>query len=62
MFPGGFRAKLNSRSHRRASVCATMVVALYPSFLSLYSLLAYAYLFKYFNRLKSEDWNLPVCR
>ena len=40
MFSGGFRAKLNSRSHRRASVFATVVVALHPSFLSLYTLLA----------------------
>ena len=40
MFSGGFRAKLNSRSHRRASVFATVVVALHPSFLSLYPLLA----------------------
>ena len=40
MFPGSFRAKLNSRSRRRASVFATVVVALRPSFLSLYPLLA----------------------
>ena len=44
MFPGVFRAKLNSHSDRRASVFATTVVALHPSFLSLYPiLLAYAY-------------------
>ena len=41
MFPGPFRAKLNSRSRRRASVFATTVVALHPSFLSLYPFLAY---------------------
>ena len=35
MFPGGFRAKLNSRSHRRASVFATTVLALQPSLLAL---------------------------
>ena len=40
MFSGGFRAKLNSRFRRRASVFATAVVALHPSFLSLYPLLA----------------------
>ena len=40
MFPGSFRAKLNSRFRRRASVFATEVVALRPSFLSLYPLLA----------------------
>ena len=40
MFPGGFREKLNSRSHRRASMFATAVVALHLSFLSLYPLLA----------------------
>ena len=42
-FPGSFRAKLNSRFHRRASVFATAVIALHPSFLALSPLLAYAY-------------------
>ena len=62
MFPGGFRAKLNSRSHRRrASVFATTVVALHPSFLSLYPLLAYAYLVKHLDRLKSKEWTFLAC-
>ena len=55
MFSGGFRAKLNSRSHRRASVFATAVVALHPSFLSPYPLLTYAYSVKYDDWLKSEE-------
>ena len=42
-FPGSFRAKLNSRFHRRASVFATTVLAPQPSFLALCTLLAYAY-------------------
>ena len=42
MFSGGFRAKLNSRSRRRASVFATAVVTLHPFFLSPYPLLTYA--------------------
>ena len=54
MFPGGFRAKLNSRSHRRASVFATTVFALHPSFLALSPLLAYAYFSIYTNCLKGE--------
>ena len=58
MFPGGFRAKLNSRSHRRASVFATAVVALHPSFLSPYPLLTYAYSIKYDDWLKSEEPDL----
>ena len=61
MFPGGFRAKLNSRSHRRASVFATTVVALHPSFLSIYPLLDYAYLIKHIDRLKGEEWTLLAC-
>ena len=55
MFPGSFRAKLNSRSRRRASVFATAVVALHPSFLSPYPLLTYAYSIKYDDWLKSEE-------
>ena len=58
MFPGGFRSKLNSRSHRRASVFATAVVALHPSFLSPYPLLTYAYSIKYDDWLKSEEPDL----
>ena len=58
MFPGGFRAKLNSRSHRRASVFATAVVALHPSFLSPYPLLTYAYSVKCDDWLKSEEPDL----
>ena len=62
MFPGVFRAKLNSHSDRRASVFATTVVALHPSFLSLYPiLLAYAYFVKYVDRLKSEEWTCLAC-
>ena len=58
MFPGSFRAKLNSRSRRRASVFATAVVALHPSFLSPYPLLTYAYSVKYDDWLKSEELDL----
>ena len=58
MFPGVFRAKLNSRSHRRATVFATAVVALHPSFLSPYPLLTYAYSVKYDDWLKSEEPDL----
>ena len=58
MFPGGFRTKLNSRSHRRASVFATTVVALHPSFLSLYPLLTYAYFSYSVEQLKSGKWDL----
>ena len=58
MFPGGFRSKLNSRSHRRASVFATAVVALHPSFLSPYPLLTYAYSVKYDDWLKSGEPDL----
>ena len=58
MFPGSFRAKLNSRSRRRASVFATAVVALYPSFLSPYPLLTYAYSVKYNVWLKSKEPDL----
>ena len=58
MFPGVFRAKLNSRSHRRASVFATAVVALHPSFLSPYPLLAYAYSVKYDDWLMSKELDL----
>ena len=58
MFSGGFRAKLNSRSRRRAFVFATTVVALHPSFLSPYPLLTYAYSVKYDDWLKSEETNL----
>ena len=58
MFPGVFRAKLNSRFHRRASVFATAVVALHPSFLSPYPLLTYAYSIKYDDWLKSEEPDL----
>ena len=54
MFPGLFRTKLNSRSRRSASAFATAIVVLHPSFLSLYPLLAYAYLIKYDDWLKSE--------
>ena len=54
MFPGSFRAKLNSRFCRRASVFATTVVALHPSFLFIYLLLAYAYFSIYTNCLKGE--------
>ena len=73
MFPGGFRPKLNSRSHRRASVFATAVVALHPSFLALYPLyghpsllalyplLAYAYINSLVDRLKSEEWTFLAC-
>ena len=61
MFPGGFRAKLNSRFCRRASVFATTVVALHPFFFSIYPLLAYAYFIKYVDRLKSEEWTLLAC-
>ena len=61
MFPGSFRAKLNSRFRRRASVFATTVVALHPSFLFIYLLLAYAYFIKYIYRLKSEEWTLLAC-
>ena len=61
MFPGGFRAKLNSRSHRRASVFATTVFALHPSFLALSPLLAYAYFIKYDDWLKSEEWTFLAC-
>ena len=58
MFPGGFRAKLNSRSRRRASVFATAVVALHPSFPSPYPLLTYAFSVKYDDCLKSEETDL----
>ena len=58
MFPGSFRAKLNSRSRRRASVFATAVVTLHPSFLSPYPLLTYAYSVKYNDWLKSEELDL----
>ena len=58
MFPGVFRAKLNSRSHRRASVFATAVVALHPSFLSPYPLLTYAYSDKYDDWLRIEEPDL----
>ena len=62
MFTGNFRAKLNSRSRRRASVFATAVVALHSSFLSLYPLLTYAYRAKYFIRLlKNEEWTFLAC-
>ena len=58
MFPGGFRAKLNSRFHRGASAFATTVVALHPSLLSSYPLLTYAYSVKYNDWLKSEEPDL----
>ena len=61
MFPGSFRAKSNSRFHRRASVFATVVVAPHPSFLSLHPLLAYAYFVKYVNRLKSKESTFLAC-
>ena len=61
MFPGGFRAKLNSRSHHRASVFATTVVALLPSFLALSPLLAYAYFSNYTDRLKGEECTFLTC-
>ena len=61
MFSGGFRAKLNSRSRPRASVFTTTVVALRPSFLSIYPLLAYAYFIEYVDQLKSEEWTLLAC-
>ena len=61
MFPGSFRAKLDGRSHHRAPVFATTVVALRPSFLSIYPLLAYAYFIEYVDRLKSEEWTLLAC-
>ena len=61
MFPGGFWEKLNSRSHRRASMFATAVVALHLSFLSLHLLLAHAYFVNYFDRLKSEEWTFLAC-
>ena len=58
MFPGNFRAKLNSRSRRRASVFATAVVTLHPSFLSSYPLLTSAYSVEYDDWLKSEETDL----
>ena len=58
MFPGSFRAKLNSRFRRRASVFATAVVALHPSFPSPYPLLTYAYSVKYDDWLKIEEPDL----
>ena len=61
MFPGSFRAKLNSRSRRRASVFATAVVTLHPSFLFPYPLLTYVYSVKYDDWLKSEEWTFLAC-
>ena len=61
MFPGGFRAKLNSRSRRRASVFATALVTLHPSFLSPYPLLTYAYSVKCDDWLKSEERTFLAC-
>ena len=58
MFPGSFRAKLNSRSRRRASVFATAVVALHPSFPSPYPLLTSVYSVKYDDWLKIEELDL----
>ena len=58
MFPGSFRAKLNSRSRRHAAVFATAVVALHPSFLSPYPLLTYAYPVKYDDWLMSKELDL----
>ena len=58
MFHGSFLAKLNSRSRRRASVFATAVVALHPSFPSPYPLLTYAYSVRYDAWLKSEETDL----
>ena len=60
MFPGLSWAKLNSRSRRSASVFATAVVALLPSFLSLYLLLAYAYSIMFDDWLKSEEQSFLV--
>ena len=53
-FPGASGRKLNSRSRRRASVFATAVVTLHPSFLSTHPLLTYVYSVKYDDWLKSE--------
>ena len=61
LFPGLSRAKLNSRSRRSASVFATAVVALLPSFLSLYLLLAYAYSIMFDDWLKSEERTFLAC-
>ena len=58
MFPGSFRAKLNSRFHRGASAFATTVVALHPSLLSPYPLLTYAYFVKYDDWQKSKEPDL----
>ena len=58
MFPGSFRAKLNSRFHRRACMFATAVVALHPSFLALYPLLAHTYSTRH---LKNKEWNFLAC-
>ena len=40
---------------------ATAVIALQPSFLSIYLLLAYAYFIEYVDRLNSEEWTLFAC-
>ena len=53
-FSGASGRKLNSRSRRRASVFATAVVTLHPSFLSTHPLLTYVYSVKYDDWLKSE--------
>ena len=58
MFPGSFRAKLNSRFHRGASAFATKAIALHPSLLSSYPLLTYAYSVNYDDCLKSEEPDL----
>ena len=57
-FPGASGRKLNSRSRRRASVFATAVVTLHPSFLSTHPLLTYVYSVKYDDWLKSEEPDL----
>ena len=56
-FPG----EVERRFHRRASAFATVSVALLPSFLSLYLLLAYAYFIKYDDWQKSEGRTFLVC-
>ena len=61
MFAGLFRTKLNSRSRQSASVFATAMVVLHPSFLYLYPLLAYEYLIKYYDWLKSEECTFLAC-
>ena len=63
MFSGGFRAKLNSRFRRRASVFATAVVALHRSFLSSthYSPMHISPSMSIAWRAKNGPF-LPVCR